>query len=68
MKAVPYAQGRMLLAAAVAFVVLGFGVSAQEAGKQTTFTGVVGDAMCGAHHKMKGMSDAACTRMCVKAG
>lgn len=63
-----YAQVRMLFAAAVAFVVLGLGVRAQDTGKETKLTGVVSDAMCGAHHSMKGMSGADCTRMCVKAG
>jgi hypothetical protein len=68
MKVVPYTQVRMLFAAAIAFLVLSFGVRAQDAAKETTLTGVVSDAMCGAHHSMKGMSDADCTRMCVKAG
>ncbi len=35
----------------------------------TSLTGVVTDAECGkTHNMMKGMSDADCTRMCVKAG
>lgn len=34
----------------------------------TTLTGVVSDAMCGAHHMMKGASPAQCTRACVKQG
>lgn len=34
-----------------------------------TLTGIVTDAECGmSHNMMKGMSDADCTRMCVKAG
>ena len=33
-----------------------------------TFTGTVSDAMCGAHHMMKGASAAECTRACVKQG
>lgn len=36
--------------------------------KSTTLTGVVSDAMCGAHHTMQGETDAQCTRLCVKAG
>lgn len=63
-----YSHLRMVFAAAVAFVVVNVGVRAQNSGKQTTLTGVVSDAMCGAHHSMKGMTGADCTRMCVKAG
>lgn len=37
-------------------------------GAKRTLTGVVSDAMCGKTHDMKGMSDAQCTRMCVKGG
>lgn len=58
----------MLLAVTIALVAFGVSVRAQDAAKQTTLTGVVSDAMCGAHHTMKGMTDADCTRMCVKAG
>lgn len=36
--------------------------------KATTLTGMVSDAMCGAHHTMQGETDAQCTRLCVKAG
>jgi hypothetical protein len=68
MKLTRYMHLTMTFALAVALVVLAFGVGAQDAGKETTLTGVVSDAMCGAHHTMKGMSDADCTRMCVKAG
>jgi len=31
-----------------------------------TITGTVSDAMCGAHHMMKGATAAQCTRECVK--
>ncbi len=31
-------------------------------------TGTVSDAMCGAHHMMKGATAAQCTRECVKQG
>jgi hypothetical protein len=41
---------------------------AQTSGSQKTLTGVVGDAMCGLKHTMKGMSDAQCTRACIKEG
>lgn len=33
-----------------------------------TLTGTVSDAMCGAHHMMKGATAAQCTRECVKQG
>jgi hypothetical protein len=33
-----------------------------------TLTGTVSDAMCGKTHMMQGVSDAKCTRECVKAG
>jgi hypothetical protein len=33
-----------------------------------TITGTVSDAMCGAHHMMKGATAAECTRACVKKG
>lgn len=33
-----------------------------------TLTGTVSDAMCGAHHMMRGASAAQCTRECVKQG
>jgi hypothetical protein len=41
---------------------------AQDTGTDTTLTGSVSDALCGAKHSMSGMSAADCTRMCVKAG
>jgi hypothetical protein len=34
----------------------------------TTITGTVSDSMCGAHHMMKNVSAAQCTRECVKQG
>jgi hypothetical protein len=51
----------MLLALAGAMAVPSLG-----AGKQT-FTGEIGDAMCGAKHEMSG-SAADCTRECIKQG
>src|SRR6267143_563836 len=54
------------LIAPVAVLVLGaaglFGQATQ------TLTGTVSDAMCGAHHMMKGATAAQCTRECVKQG
>jgi|SRR5579862_2335783 len=58
-------------------VVVGLGVMcgslathslAQNAGTDTTLTGIVSDALCGARHSMTKMSSADCTRMCVKGG
>lgn len=59
---------RRLLAVTISLVAFSLSLRAQDVGKETTLTGVVSDAMCGAHHSMKGMSEADCTRMCVKAG
>lgn len=67
MKLRRYGQVGMLFTSAVLVAIVGSDVRAQNA-KQTTLTGVVSDALCGAHHSMKGMSAADCTRMCVKAG
>ena len=63
-------NGRLkaVLAAAVVFAVVGVTSHAQSAGKETTLTGLVSDAMCGAHHMSKDVSAADCTRMCVKSG
>jgi hypothetical protein len=41
---------------------------AQDAGTDTTLTGIVSDSLCGAKHSMTSMSAADCTRMCVKGG
>jgi len=59
---------RMLFATAIAIVVVGVSVHAQDAGKETTLTGVVSDSLCGKKHSMQGMSSADCVRMCVKGG
>ena len=53
-----------LMACALSAVVAG---AAGAAGPTTTFTGTIGDAMCGVTHMVKG-DDAACTRACVKGG
>jgi len=51
-----------------AVVMLGTGLTVLSfAAKAETFTGEVGDAMCGAKHDMGG-SKADCTRDCVKQG
>ena len=51
-----------------AVVVLGLGmVMPSFAAKAESFTGEVGDTMCGAKHEMGG-SKAECTRECVKQG
>src|SRR5689334_22191164 len=44
-----------------------FAFSGAASAKETTLTGKVGDAMCGAKHVMKG-NDAGCTEACVKKG
>lgn len=51
----------LVLAAAVLFVPQ---LPAQS--KPQTFTGVVSDAMCGAHHKMANIPADQCTRACAK--
>ena len=43
-------------------------LQAQDASADTTLTGIVSDALCGAKHSMTSMSAADCTRMCVKGG
>lgn len=51
-----------------AVVILGTGMAMPSfAAKAETFTGEVGDTMCGAKHEMGG-SKADCTRDCVKQG
>jgi len=35
-------------------------------GAQQTWTGRISDSMCGAKHTMAGMTDRACTEMCIK--
>ncbi len=56
------------LAVAVVFGSLAIQGQAQDTGTDTTLTGVVSDALCGAKHSMTNMSAADCTRMCVKGG
>ena len=56
------------LAAAVMFGSMAIYGHAQDTGTDTTLTGIVSDALCGAKHSMTSMSGADCTRMCVKGG
>jgi hypothetical protein len=59
----------MIAAGAVGmFAAMTIHSQAQDTGTDTTLTGVVSDAACGAKHSMTNMSAAECTRMCVKAG
>ena len=58
----------LALAAAVMFGSLTIHSAAQDAGTDTSLTGIVSDALCGAKHSMTNMSAAQCTRMCVKSG
>jgi hypothetical protein len=52
--------------ATVAALVLGATSLFSQA--RQTITGTLSDAMCGAHHMMKGATAAQCTRECVKQG
>jgi hypothetical protein len=54
------------LIASVATLTLG--AASLFAQQPQTVTGTVSDAMCGAHHMMKGATAAECTRACVKQG
>jgi len=56
------------LALAAIFGSTAIRLQAQDAGTDTTLTGTVSDALCGAKHSMTNMSAAECTRMCVKGG
>src|SRR5229473_1262296 len=58
---------RMLRSAMIiaALSLIAFTTAAPQ-GKQTTLTGKVSDAACGAEHKMKNMSAADCARACAK--
>ncbi len=51
----------------VAILGAGFFATSSFAAKAETFTGEVGDTMCGAKHEMGG-SKAECTRDCIKQG
>ena len=60
--------GKVIGMLAVAVLFGAVAVRVQAAGAATTLTGVVSDAMCGAHHMAKNKSAAECTRGCVKRG
>jgi hypothetical protein len=59
---------RLGLSRAVALLFGLAAVLAFAADKPQPFTGKVSDSMCGAHHMMAGVSDADCTRACIKQG
>jgi len=59
---------KMIVALAVAVVFGSVAIHAQDTGTDTTLTGIVSDALCGAKHSMTTMSTADCVRMCVKGG
>ena len=63
-------QRKMIVALGVALMFGSWTVHslAQDAGTDTTLTGIVSDALCGAKHSMTNMSAAQCIRMCVKGG
>jgi hypothetical protein len=50
------------------FLSVALSTIAASAQSNQTITGTVSDAMCGAHHMMKGATAAQCTRECVKQG
>ena len=52
-----------ILASAVVVAGLMFGA---DLSAQQTWTGQISDSHCGAKHTMQGMSERACTEMCVK--
>ena len=59
---------QMAPAVVAAVLLVSLSVLAQASGSEKTLNGVVGDAMCGQTHMMKGKSDAECTRACAKEG
>ena len=68
MSAISLRKMMIVVAAVGMFAAITIQSQAQDAGTDTTLTGVVSDAACGAKHSMTNMSAADCTRMCVKAG
>jgi len=57
---------RLFTAALASFLI---GSTALMSAQSTqSISGMVTDSMCGAHHMMKNVSDAQCTRECVKNG
>lgn len=59
---------RRTLAAALALAALSLGLLAAVDDQAGTFTGTLGDIMCGRGHMMDDVSAAECTRECVKMG
>jgi hypothetical protein len=68
MKAMLLRKMSVAMAVAALFGSMAIYGRSQDAGTDTTLTGIVSDAMCGAKHSMTSMSAADCTRMCVKGG
>lgn len=58
----------MRLRISILFLSVFLSTVAASAQSSQTLTGTVSDAMCGAHHMMKGATAAQCTRECVKQG
>jgi hypothetical protein len=60
---------KAILTTAAMAMACGMALSTRADSAKKTLTGIVTDAECGkTHGMMKGMSDADCTRMCVKNG
>jgi hypothetical protein len=57
---------KAILAVSALALACGMAFVTQANSATRTLTGVVSDSMCGKTHNMKGMTDAQCTRMCVK--
>jgi hypothetical protein len=58
----------MRLRISTLFLSVALSAVAVSAQSSQTLTGIVTDAMCGAHHMMQGKTPAQCTRECVKEG
>lgn len=58
----------MCLRISTLFLSVALSTVVTSAQSSQTLTGTVSDAMCGAHHMMKGATAAQCTRECVKQG
>jgi hypothetical protein len=68
MSAISLRKMTIVVAAVGIFGAVSVRSKAQDTGTDTTLTGIVSDAMCGAKHSMTSMTAAECTRMCVKGG
>ena len=60
-------SGRKMGLLCLNIVLIAGGISIRAFAASQTFTGVVGDAMCGAKHVMPG-DDASCTKKCISKG